>query len=155
MKLGTSLADHRFIGGIRITRLGFVQRVLNVQSSAGTSEDDVVHKYLRIGVAADWILISIKFVRATVRGAAFDRLRTPKGKRRQDSRFADESSIERFGNDTDAENGPLRFIEQFHVPLGILFELAGNACRHVGTGAGQCLPRSITVGAFGPEFGRT
>src|ERR1700730_9350874 len=63
-------------------------------------------------------------------------------------------SIQRFGNDPNAEDGPLRLIEQLHIPLGILLELAGNACRHVGTGVGQCLPGSIVVGAFGPEFGR-
>lgn len=66
----------------------------------------------------------------------------------------DKPSVQRFGNDPDAEDGPLRFIEQLHMPLGILLELAGNACRHVGTGAGQRLPGSIVVGAFGPEFGR-
>src|SRR5437667_25226 len=64
----------------------------------------------------------------------------------------DPVSIQRFGNDPNAEDGSLRLIEQLHMPLGILLELAGNACRHVGTGAGQGLPGSIAVGAFGPEF---
>jgi hypothetical protein len=44
MKPRTGLADHRFIGGIRIIRLGLVQPVLNVQSRAGTPEDDVIHR---------------------------------------------------------------------------------------------------------------
>ncbi len=87
------------------------------------------------------MLISIKARHAATASGKPDVLRTRR-------------SVQRFGYDPDAEDGPLRLVEQLHVPLGILLELACDACRHVGAGVGQRLPRSIAIGALGPEFGR-
>jgi hypothetical protein len=44
MKPAAGLADHGFVGALRIVRCDFIrQPVLHVHSGPGTFEDDVVH----------------------------------------------------------------------------------------------------------------
>src|SRR5579864_7422548 len=62
-------------------------------------------------------------------------------------------SVERLGDDADAEDRTLCLVEQLHLPLGVLRELARDHGGHVGTGRGQGLPGGVAIDAFGAVFG--
>jgi hypothetical protein len=142
MKPGTGLASHGFVGAVRITRLGLLQPVLHVQSRPGTFEDDISHEWGRIGKAARLDHDLDQGLRVVCGTGLLSPLAVPAL-----------PSVQRFRHDPDAENRPLGLVEQFHLPLGVLLELAGNSGRHLGTGAGQCFPRGIAIGTFRSLFG--
>src|SRR5689334_3275806 len=60
--------------------------------------------------------------------------------------------VERLGDDADPEDRPLGFVEQLHLPLRILRQLARNSGRHIGAGGGQGLPGCVAIGTFGAAF---
>jgi len=64
-------------------------------------------------------------------------------------------SIERFGDDANAKNRLLGFVQQFQLPLGVFRKLAGNAGSHVGAENGQFPPSGFTIGVLGAEIRST
>lgn len=59
--------------------------------------------------------------------------------------------IERFRHDADAEDRLFRFIEEFHLPLGVLLQFAGDTTDDIGACTGQLVPGGVAVGALGAD----
>jgi len=54
--------------------------------------------------------------------------------------------LERLRNQANPEDRPPGFIQQFHLPLGVFGELAGNVRDYVPADAGHFLPGGIMIG---------
>ena len=74
---------------------------------------------------------------------------------RLSGRFSRKRLVQRLRHEADSKNRPPGLVQEFHFPLGVLFELAGNAADDVGTNAGQLAPRRIAISKLHAGIGST
>jgi hypothetical protein len=53
--------------------------------------------------------------------------------------------VQRLRHEADSKNRPPGLVQEFHFPLGILFELAGNAADDIGANAGQLASCGVAI----------
>jgi hypothetical protein len=68
-------------------------------------------------------------------------------------RFSRKRLFQRFRHEADSKNRPPGLVQEFHLPFGILFELAGNAADDIGANAGQLAPGGIAISKLGAGIG--
>jgi hypothetical protein len=65
------------------------------------------------------------------------------------------AAVQRIRDQANPKNRLLTLVQELHLPLRILAELAADSANHLGTGTGQLLPGGVVVGKFNALLRRT
>jgi len=63
--------------------------------------------------------------------------------------------LEGFRYEADSKDGLPEFVQEFHLPFGVLLEMARDGADHVAAHAGQFFPGRVEIGELGAMARRT